>query len=304
MTIMKSIASSILLIAATVGFGALAEAANTTKTTVTIHADGTCQISSETTQPRSMAEQQVKMFDAYRQSQGGEGDDVEAVKPAGEKKDEPPKALTDAELAAKLRDGMDLSSELTGEEFNSKIETLDVSKDSVHMVKTRSLASIEELLSTGFSDWSSGLGFSKVRFEKDSKGQLLVTLAADPQMKRYVKQSRQEIMMTGTSVEFRMIFPGKILSSTFSNVQDNATWLLVDPKDKSSIDALMNIYDAPILITCELGGLKLDQPLDSKEARRKFRRGTKGPVDLPITEAGPGFQAEAVSVTTDTIYYF
>jgi len=65
------------------------------------------------------------------------------------------------------------------------------------------------------------------------------------------------------------------------------------------------MYEEPTVIVCESGGLTLETPLDSKPLQRLARRPGAGVEDmLPITDAGPGFIAEGVSVTTSTLLYF
>jgi len=123
-------------------------------------------------------------------------------------------------------------------------------------------------------------------------------------MERYLKTSRSQLKLTGIKSELKLIVPGKVVSSSFPSTQTNATWLVLDAKDDASLDAVVKLNTAPVVITAEPGGYKLPQPLESKNLRRS--RGQLGGLgaDLPVTDAGPGFVAEAQSVTTTTLRVF
>ena len=54
-----------------------------------------------------------------------------------------------------------------------------------------------------------------------------------------------------------------------------------------------------------MGGLKLDAPLDSRALQRRSRQpGADAGESLPITDAGPGFLTEGISVTTSSVLVF
>jgi hypothetical protein len=110
--------------------------------------------------------------------------------------------------------------------------------------------------------------------------------------------------LIGAKTEFKIIFPGKVISSGFPAIENSATGLSVDGKNDASVDAMLKFYAAPTVITAEAGGLKLEQPLESKKLMRSGRaRGAKAD-DQPITDAGPGFVAEAQNLTTTTLHIF
>jgi hypothetical protein len=102
-----------------------------------------------------------------------------------------------------------------------------------------------------------------------------------------------------------LILPGKILTSDFPETKDNATGYNLDVKSDESLDAYIKLQSKPVVVTAELGGLVIDKPLDSKTLRRTNRHPADvKDSDIPITDAGPGFIAEAASVTSMTTYYF
>jgi hypothetical protein len=90
--------------------------------------------------------------------------------------------------------------------------------------------------------------------------------------------------------EWKLALPGKILSSSLPGTEGNETWLRLDAEKPESVDAALKLVEAPLVITAELGGLKVDEPLESKKLVRSAARRSSGEPDLPITEAGPGFQ--------------
>ena len=296
---MKTILFRLLAAAALLAAMPAARAAIVYKTTVTIRPDGTGETRTEYTMPRAQVEMQVRNWERFQDMNDG---DVTVQPPA---QAQPAKPLTDDELAAKLREETEQSAEEQNQDVAPKIEDLKVDKDGAHVTTSRSFESVSALLAAGPAAWSeNSFNFADVRFEKDAQGRLQVTLSQDPQMKRYARTSIQEIKLAGISMELRLVLPGKIISSTFTNVQDNATWIAVDPKDSASLDGVTKMYDAPVVITAELNGLKLDEPLDARELARTATRVDRDTSGLPITDAGPGFTAEASSVSTATTYYF
>jgi hypothetical protein len=87
-------------------------------------------------------------------------------------------------------------------------------------------------------------------------------------------------------------------------METNATWETVDAKKDDSLDALAKLYTAPTVVTAELGGLTVDHPLEAKELWRAQGQANAENDDLPITDAGPGFVAEAQAITTTTLHVF
>jgi hypothetical protein len=105
-------------------------------------------------------------------------------------------------------------------------------------------------------------------------------------------------------LEWKLALPGKILSSGFPSTEGNETWLRLDGEKPETVEAVLKLVEAPLVITAELAGLKLDEPLDSRKLVRAARRQSGSEPDLPITDAGPGFQAEPLSLTISTVHYF
>jgi len=262
--------------------------------TLTIKSDGSSQVVGDFTLTRTMTEQMVRAMERFQNT--GEGE-------------EPPKApaetkpFTDDELVQKIHDMMKTSDEESGENSaeNAKIQ---VDKDTVRIGTTRDFASLEELLKDANSIWGeTGLRFENIRFET-TNSQLRVTLSPFAGAQRYARMMRQQWKLTGAKTEFKMVLPGKILSSGFPTTQDDSTSISINGQKDETLDAAAKLFNEPVVITAELGGLKLDQPLESKTLQRQARRRGDAADELPVTDAGPGFVAEPVSITTTTLHLF
>ena len=275
------------------------------RTTLTVQTNGSCTVRSDTTQLRLTIEQQVKMWERYqRQSDEIESDDAKP-KSADPEKEKASKPLTDEELARKIREQSEGSSWLSHFGGEAKIESVDVKSNTVRTVVNVAYATLEEFLRHSGSFWGqSGLSFENLRFEKDTNSNLRVTMTPHPGYARLAKNVRQNWKMTGMSVEFRFVFPGKVLSSGLPSTEGNATWIAFDGKKEETLGPALKLLEAPTIITAELGGLLLDAPLESKVLQRQAGRPDGGDSALPITDAGPGFTAEALNVTMTTVHYF
>ena len=261
-----------------------------------IHADGSCASTNVYLQPRAQMEQQIRMYERYQNAD--EAADEETTN-AAETKETAPKPFTDDELIKKIE------SFSQDNEWLSPDEKLaaTITNGMVRIQMSRSFASLEELLGGTSAVWQHSLRFDNQRFEIDTNHQLRVTLTPAVQMQRYFKAMRSALKLSGAKSELQLVFPGKVISSSLPETQGNMTRFTLDGKKDESLDAAMKLYSAPVVITAEVGGLKIPEPLDSKNLRHAGRRG-KASGDLPVTEAGPGFVAEPESITTTTLHIF
>jgi len=270
---------------------------------LTLKADGSSVISNETTMARAQVEQHIKVWERYQRRAGADDDEDVPPKPAETPKE--PKPLTDEELVKKIREQAESQSQMSQYGGEAKIESIDVKSNTVRTVTTMARATLEELLRNSWSLWGqSGLSFENLRFEKDTNSNLRVTLTPHSGNARWVKSARQNWKLTGTSAELRFVFPGKVLSSGLPGTEGNATWIAFDAKKEETLGPALKLLEGPTVITAELGGLKLDAPLESKVLQRQPGRGGQENPELPITDAGPGFTAEALNVTITTVHYF
>jgi len=275
------------------------------RSVLTISPDGSCRFTAETVESRSAAEQQLRMMERYKNmsEQADPGDDAAPPKPELSSTNEA-KPFTDEELRTKLNDSMAERYNNFAEEAGQKFG-VEVKKDTVVFTTSRTFPSIEEMLKDSYGIWREGsVAFENARFETDTNGLLRLTLTPQSGMERYLKTFRSEWKLSGVKSELKIIFPGKVVASGFPAMETNATWLAIDAKKDESLDAVAKIYTQPTVITAELGGLKLEQPLESKKLRRSARARNTGADDLPVTDAGPGFVAEAQSITTTMLHVF
>jgi hypothetical protein len=268
--------------------------------TILIKADGSSVATNESVTARATMEQGLRMWEMWKK-RADAGDD-EGVDRAAPQKPET-KPYTDAELAERIRETETLSSEQYGTD-PQKIEAIDIKTNTVRMVRRQGFTSLSDFLAKARATMGGSLSMENVRFET-TNGQLRVTLSPAPGMQRYAKTARQQWKQSSAVSEVRFIFPGKVLSSGLPNTQDNTTWISVDGEKPETVDALMKLHDAPIIILCELGGLKLDAPLDSKTLQRQARQpAADAGESVPITDAGPGYVTEGISVTTSSVLLF
>ncbi|HEU0009118.1 MAG TPA: hypothetical protein VFT34_04795 [Verrucomicrobiae bacterium] len=277
--------------------------ANESRITWTLQADGRSVVRNEATLTRAQVEQQVRRYERIKRMNAADDDDNGIPKPPPVEKD--PKPYTDEELAKKYREVAEGDREQNNPAGETKLESIDVKSNIVRTVTTVAYATLEELLRNSWTLWSqSGLAFENLRFEKDTNSYLRVTLTPHSGYARWAKNARQIWKQSGLKSELRFVFPGKVLSSGLPGTEGNATWIEFDAKKEETLAPAVKLYDAPTVITAELGGLKLDAPLESKVLQRQAGRGGRGDSELPITDAGPGFTAEALSVTITTVHYF
>jgi hypothetical protein len=272
-------------------------------TTLTIKSDGSSVLLQETVQPRAMVEQQVRSWERY-QKMSDAGEESEGQPNSEAKTETAPKPFSDEELRQKFQEMRKDRSNENGAESDESVR-LEVQKDTVRMRSSRSFASLEEMLRDGYSIWwQEAVAFENARFEKDNNNLLRVTLTSRSEMQRYFKTLRSTLKLSGMTSELKLVFPGKVITSGFPETQTNATWLMIDSKNDATLDLVAKLYDGPVIITAEAGGLKLDQPLELKTLARTRGSRREAGNDLPVTEAGPGFMAEPVAITTTTLHVF
>ncbi len=272
---------------------------------LTIKADGSCLFLTETVESRTVAEQQERIMERIQKMSESADEGVgETPAQTDLSSTNATKLYSDEELTRKIAETMNERAGESAEDSDQKLN-VEIKKDTVLIITTRSFASIEEMLQNSDAIWSqSGVIFENVRFEIDTNDNLRITLTPRSGMGRYLKNIRSEWKLRGVKSELKLVFPGRVISSGFPAMQTNATWLAVNAEQDESLDAVAKLYAAPTVITAESGGLKLASPLESKSLRRSSRERDEAGNDLPITDAGPGFVAEAQSITTTTLHVF
>ena len=275
-------------------------------TTLVIKSDGTCVVTNEQILNRAIAEQQVLVWEQFRKRIDQDDEEDETAKKAEETPSSDQKPMSDEELTRRFREIQKTVSEQTGDE-GQKIETMEVGKETVRIVSTRTLASLQDMLRHSYSIFSqSMLTFENVRLEADPDGRLRLTLSPYTRAgDRYIKTLRQQWKVGGAKMLLKIIFPGAVVSSGLPKDGDTSISWTIDGGKDESVEAAVKLYSAPIVVTADAGGLKIPDPLESKTLRRSAGRSLAGAGrDVPVVDARPGFVAEAVAVTTSSVYYF
>jgi hypothetical protein len=253
-----------------------------------------------------MLELQIRQWERYSKmaERANAGEDEAPAQPVAQSKpDQTP--LTTEQLSAKVREMSEKQSEASGEQELGKTEVLDATSNSVRVVVSRTFASLKELAGQNLWSWGPSLLMAEdARFEIDSNQQFRVTFTPSKGMERYLKTAAKEWKSAKMKFQWKLMLPGRILSSDFPQTEQNATWLSLDGEKPESIEAVAKLLGKPLVITAEPGGLKLEGPLEAGKLVRTARGRSGNEPDVPIVDAGPGFVAEPVSVTLSTVYYF
>jgi len=274
------------------------------RTVLVIKRDCSCVLTNETTQARKSMEMQVSTWERYSKMADGIGVPDEDEPPALSQAAKDRKPLTNEELAAKLRE-MYQDRPDSGAEEALKVETVEVSSNSVLLVTTASFASLKDLLSESPYSWGPAiLMFEEARAEIDTNHNFRMTFTPNRMTSRYLKNMGREWKSAKMKFEWKLVLPGKILSSGLPNAQETTTWLALDGEKPETIDAATKLIAAPLVITAEAAGMKLDEPLESKKLLRAGGRRQKSESELPITDAAGGFVAEPVGISLSTVHYF
>jgi hypothetical protein len=266
--------------------------------TLTIRADGSSEFKSEGVMPRKLVEQQVRRWerskDADEDAEAGQTTETIASN------SETNAAYSDQQLQQKYRE--QLQDQDDG--ANPARIKVEVAGEAVRVETVRPFSSLEDLLGNAREIWwRAGVMTENVRLES-TNGLLQVTFFPAPISAAYAKRIRLQWKQSGLTNLFVLNLPGKIISSGFPQTATNSTWFLVNPKQEETLDLALKLQEKPLVVTAELGGLKIEQPLESKTLQPAARSGPEAGSDLPLTDAGPGFQTEALGLTITTLHLF
>jgi hypothetical protein len=271
------------------------------RTTVTIRADGSCVVKSESTQSRKLLEMQVKSWERYRQAEEARDAAEESSTPMTPPPRAADKPLTDQELTAAIYRMTTNRNEFMPE-ATEQIESLTVQSNEVRIVQGRAFATLREFLDAGIYTWGpTVLMPEKARLEA-TNGNLRLTFLPSKGAERYATMATRQWKNAKAKMEWKLILPGKVLTSDLPQTEGNSTSFAFDTAKPEELEKILALVGKPIAITAELGGLKLDEPLESGHPHAVRRQ--SGAPELPITDAGPGFVAEATGLTLSTVYQF
>jgi hypothetical protein len=280
---------------------------NDTHTTLVIKPDGSCVLSNEVIQTRKSLEMALKNWERYSKMSEGISDPGPDDPPPAEPPKTDQKPLTDSELIAKIREMHKERPRIEAADSGNALEvdTVEVSSNRVRLVTRWPFPSLKELLSqTPFTWGPNVLMFEDARAELDTNHNFRLSFTPGQGASQFARNFSSGWKSSKMKFEWKLGLPGKILSSGLPNTEANATWLALDGEKPDTVDAAIKLLGAPLIITAEPAGLKLDEPLESKKLVRAAWKKLKPEPDLPITDAGPGFVAEPVNITLSTAHYF
>ena len=268
-------------------------------TTITIQSNGVCWVRTETLTPRADARRFVGMME-LSERMGRLQNAAGAPQPLQSR------AATDEAFSARYRKVMEGMWTRLASDTRPVIERVEAGKDQVRLVWTNGFVSLAALVTEGRDLMElGGLSFERMRFEKDGSGHLQVTICNHPQDKRRSQRVVQAWKRMKVKSERRLVFPGKVLSSSLPSTDGTATWLALDWENEETLKAGQKVESmAEVVVVAELGGLRLDQPVESPRQRRGSSRQRWERSDLPVTDAGPGFSATAQSLELTTVRRF
>jgi hypothetical protein len=274
------------------------------KTSVTIRTDGTASVVVDIKMARAAADKMAGFWQRFRAKAGEEeavDDDDDTGKAKAEPESTATNSLANTELAGKIRDMANTTAKQAGLD-PGKLD-VNASKETVRIQVTRDLSSLEELVPE-ISDLPPS--FERAQFEIDSGGHIRATLVPrqmgglDRPTRGPTKLHPQETGR-GLSAELRFIFPGKVISSGLPESDSNSTWISADAQKPESLAAFDDVFSNAVVMVCEAGGLKLDGPVESTLGSELSATKTD---ELPVTEAGPGFRAEVLSINAEKLSLF
>ena len=278
---------------------------NNSRSTLVIKSDGSCAMTNEVIQPRRSLETQISAWARYSKSSGNsddEGDEPMPLPPQATKPDQKP--LTNDELAAKIRE---MYTQRPGydEDEAMRVDSVDVSSNDVRIVTTRSFDSLKELFSQSPYTWGPTiLMFEDAVIELDTNRNLRLTFTPNQAAGRYAKNMGRQWKSAKMKYDWKLVLPGKILTSGLPNTQGNTTGLNLDSEKPDTVDSAIKLIGGPLVITAEPGGIKLNGPLESKKLVLAGWKQRKSELEMPIIEAAAGFLAEPVGITLSTVHYF
>jgi hypothetical protein len=278
---------------------------NNRQTLLAVRPDGSCVLTNQTTQSRKVLEMQVISWERYSQmSENGSPEDAEALIASPQPPKSGRKPLADEELAKKVREMYQQRSD-SEEDAAVKLAAVEISTNNVRVVTTRSFASLKELFSQSPYTWGpTALMFEDARIELDTNHNLRITFTPNQASARYTRNTSREWKSANVKFEWKLVLPGKILSSGLPTTVGTTTSLVLDSEKPDTIDVALKLMGSPLAITAEAGGLKVDEPLESKSLVRAAWKQRKSEPNIPITDAGAGFQAETIGISLSTVHYF
>lgn len=290
------------------GFVLSASAGQEESVVLEIKPDGACLIRREQTQFRRDLEQMAQAFQQQEKDSENDNSDKEAAEDS-DKAEQPgrPQAarkLSDDELLAAVKKIYSINAEMFGgaSEGNSGMESIILEKEMIRMAFTNSFLSVREMLSS--RAWYIPMVYgASLKIEKAGTNQVRMTYKPFPN-ERFWDRLADSFKREGTKVEYKVILPGRIISSGFSNINDRTTWLTIDSKNRESLTNVLERLRKPIEIVSESGGLSLEEPLDSMILTRRGSGGDASESTQAVSAESTNYTILLRHINITTVYTF
>lgn len=281
---------------------------------VDVKADGTVQVKQTWVLDRSLLEQQLGVIEQMQRGFGpseDEGEEAGAKEADGGTADKGPEVTAETQAGRKLaarvlrlfEEGIERG--MVG--ASAAIRSVAVAEKTVTMVVTLDFENLSDFIASTPSMFEE-YGFRRLVVDADDQGRLRLTFTGQPEVVRAAFRQRLRAMLTSQKYkgDLRLTFPGEIVSSTLPETEGATTGISVDATDKESLEAYIKFLGTKQMVVCEPGDLAMDDlPLDSQAlVPRRMGHSADEYDDVPITDAGEGFVAEPLGVTTRTVHVF
>ena len=316
---LKAKCNQTILVALIVCCFALAGCTKEYHLTITINNDGSADVQTRYTMDRAQIEQMISWdtrddFEMYMPDNDQPGweevveEGVVIEEKPGPEVAEPtePQPLTDEQIIQGFTKLSEENSPLKDHEgVSQEMISVTVDEDYLHAEGKAHFDSLELLVKHGAYYWERA-GIDQFRIEKNDAGNIVAIATPDENFSGRDRQLRRILASQKFKGSFRLIMPGKIVSSPLPNTQDNETWLDVDAEDSASLDQLLEMMSQSLQIEAEPGSIDLSVlPLDSEELYEPPVHSESG-VDqyyksLEAVDAPDGYYAEAISLTINTM---
>ena len=299
-------AAGVAMAALLFGGGALRAAPPTWQiTTVAFLTNQSCVVTQEMIQGRSQLESALKSWERYSAREAeAEPDATEETPvlppPVIAPPTQPPAATNDFE--ARIRKMMTMQGRFQ-EGLTSRVERVEVLTNQVRMVTTMAFTTIAEFASLPLYNWTPyPLELRNARFEI-TNGLFRVTFTPAPRAGSALRNLSRGSQGAVLNFEWRLAFPGLLRESSLPDTNAHQAWVRIDAGNPAAITNLLQLLQKPLVFASDAAGLALPEPLETARLAARGNRTAVEP-ELPVAEAGPGFIAEAQSVSINTFYRF
>src|SRR5205814_1329240 len=116
---------------------------------------------------------------------------------------------------------------------------------------------LKDLLGQNVYVWGPALlMIEDVRAEMDTNRNFRFTFTPGQQADRYGKTMARQWKTGKIKFEWKLVLPGKVVSSGLPDTQGNSTSLTLNSEKPETLEAAVKLIGAPLVITAEPAGLK------------------------------------------------